>query len=386
MLYPIHNPHASSHWSSTRSLFVIVFFVSLALFYTTQTTLAQTGTVDSRSDGSDGALNLTTPGTVIFDPQALGLDPDGDHIFHFTTINVAAGVTVTLKFPYLSGPVYWLAMGDVHIDGTLDLRGEDKKDIPPNGIPLRAEPGAGGFPGGMIGVNDHLGYGPGTLGNAYLAPLVGGSGGNASGIGLPSASNGPAGGGAIMIASSQAIAIDGSILVKLGSGGHGGSGAIHLIAPIIRGNGTLDASIYGSSNGRGRIRFETFQYEFSGTFSGSGFFSSVSTPFIVRLPENPPATVRVVDVASAAIPERPTGSFVTPDATINSTDPIIVTIEARYVPLGSVVKLHIYSEGGSRQALDSTPLAGTFAQSTATVTATVPTGYSRMFAHVDWTP
>src|SRR5437016_14297457 len=30
---------------------------------------AQTGSFDAGSNGSDGALNLTTPGTIIFDPR-----------------------------------------------------------------------------------------------------------------------------------------------------------------------------------------------------------------------------------------------------------------------------------------------------------------------------
>jgi hypothetical protein len=45
----------------------------------------------SGSTGSDGALNLTTPGTTVFDPVAMGLNPAGDNIFNFTTINDRAG-------------------------------------------------------------------------------------------------------------------------------------------------------------------------------------------------------------------------------------------------------------------------------------------------------
>jgi hypothetical protein len=51
---------------------------------------AQAQTFDSGSNGSDGALNLTTPGTVIFDPSTFAppLDQDGDNVFHFTTITI----------------------------------------------------------------------------------------------------------------------------------------------------------------------------------------------------------------------------------------------------------------------------------------------------------
>ena len=84
---------------------------------------AAEGTFDSGSDGSEGALSLTTPGTVVFDPVALGLDPDGDGIFHFTTITVDAGVTVRLESPTVTKPVFWLATGAVVIDGTIDMNG-----------------------------------------------------------------------------------------------------------------------------------------------------------------------------------------------------------------------------------------------------------------------
>ena len=82
---------------------------------------------DSGSSGSDGALNFTTPGTVVFDPQSFTpvLNPKGDSIFHFTTINVGPGVTLKLSSKNIRGPVFWLAKGDVRIDGTIDLNGDD---------------------------------------------------------------------------------------------------------------------------------------------------------------------------------------------------------------------------------------------------------------------
>ena len=61
------------------------------------------------SNGSDGALNLTlaTPGVLngvlIFDPVALNLDVDGDNVYHFTTINIANGLTVKLALVVPAG-------------------------------------------------------------------------------------------------------------------------------------------------------------------------------------------------------------------------------------------------------------------------------------------
>src|SRR5215469_15475999 len=72
-------------------------------------------TFNSGSNGSDGALNLTTPGTIYFDPKTFSppLNPAGDNIFNFTTINISAGVTVKLSSKVLTGPIYWLAQGAV---------------------------------------------------------------------------------------------------------------------------------------------------------------------------------------------------------------------------------------------------------------------------------
>ncbi len=41
--------------------------------------LVHAQTFDSGSTGADGALNLTTPGTIEFDPVALEIDTDGDY-------------------------------------------------------------------------------------------------------------------------------------------------------------------------------------------------------------------------------------------------------------------------------------------------------------------
>src|SRR5215510_14154314 len=75
--------------------------------------------VSSGSTGADGPLNLTTPGTIAFDPKTFNppLDPDGDNVYHFTTINIGVGVTVKLSSKILNGPVHWLAQGPVTIGG-----------------------------------------------------------------------------------------------------------------------------------------------------------------------------------------------------------------------------------------------------------------------------
>ena len=96
-------------------------------------------TLSSGSTGVDGALTLTTPGTVIFDPAALGIDVDGDNVFNFTTITVASGATLTFNRNAFNTPVYLLATGDVVITGKIDVSGRNRSGN---------SPGTGG-PGGF---------------------------------------------------------------------------------------------------------------------------------------------------------------------------------------------------------------------------------------------
>src|SRR5262249_16280347 len=101
---------------SVSALLLVVSFV----FYVRA---ADGQTFTSGSTGADGPLNLPASGD--FDPAALGLHPVIENVFNFTTINVASGVTIKLSSKKLSGPIYWLATGDVTIAGTLDLAGEN---------------------------------------------------------------------------------------------------------------------------------------------------------------------------------------------------------------------------------------------------------------------
>jgi hypothetical protein len=382
----------------------------------------------SGSDGSDGALNLTsTDAPIIFNPADSNppLDPDGDGVYHFTTITVAQGVTVKFRADVLgSKPVVWLATGAVQIDGMLDLSGEDGH--PYFGPRRKSVAGAGGYGGGRGGTDLQAaepGDGPGgggadpnsngdggghfskggncgrgggaSYGTEFLLPLVGGSGGGGAARSGAYAfePGGGAGGGALLIASSQSIAVTGSILARGGSGlcfqvcgGGGSGGAIRLAAPTISGSGGLSAGGGGAScpGSPGRIRLEAFpsSYQFSGSYSPTAFIAS---PVQVFPGPNTP-TLRVTAVGAVPVPDNPTGSFVMPDVTIDQTTAVTLMIEAHHIPLGTVVKLRITAENGSLPDVDSSPLAGGLETSTATASATLPPGFSRFFVSASWTP
>ncbi len=394
-------------------------------------------TFDSGSDESDGALDLTTPGTVDFDPATFvpPLDPDGDNIYHFTTITIGPDVIVRLDSRYLDGPPFWLASGVVQIDGAIELNGEDGLDGPELAANSRfpALPGAGGFGGGIGSLassvpTDGLGPGGGVAasggnaagggaghaetggsggggnggppyGNDFLFPLIGGSGGGGGKYeDGEDGGGGGAGGGALLIASSAALVVNGSIEANAGGGGTsntccesrgggGSGGAIHLLAPVFQGTGSVSAAGGSGSfinNGSpGRIRIEAFQQLFSGATDPPPI---VTAPFGLFLPPNAPPSVRAVSVDGVPVPANPTGSFTVPDVTIDSGVPVAIEIEARYVPLGTVARVHLLTDTGPDLIVDSTPLAGTLELSTATATVAIPSGFSRGFVRATWDP
>lgn len=398
----------------------------------------------SGSNGSDGALNITAAGVTELDPVALGLDADGDNTFHFTTITIAAGSTLRLRGNKLRGrSVVWLASGAVNIAGTLDLSGSPGHAWNDTANRARSEPGPGGFPGGAgrtSSVNAQAGLGPGggapgiedrsgcsgsyatrgachttasqapEYGNAILVPLVGGSGGGGGAGRLNQAPSSPAtgagggaGGGAIRISSTVSISVPGSIRADGGAAGqgiyesgtyhfHGGAGSggsIHLQAPTvtvagsIRADagagvtaGTINNSYPGAS---GRIRVDAATQTLSGAVSPAARIGPLQT-----IPAVAPTLVRISDVAGQAISTSTSGDLQSVDVTIDAAGPVTIQVVAQNVPLGTVVKLWITSEGGADQVVDTTALAGTLSSSSASATATLPAGVSRLIAQAKW--
>src|SRR5262249_8311632 len=138
--------------------------------------------------------------------------------------------------------------------------------------------------------------------NAFLVPLVGGSGGAGGDYVHTPLSNtdygggGGAGGGAILVASSTTITGNGAILSRGGRalggfcpGGGGAGGSIHLAASTITGGGQL------STQGLqiGMIRREAFTDTFIGSVEGTQHNGS---PFNLLIPTAGPPSVIVSKV------------------------------------------------------------------------------------------
>jgi hypothetical protein len=386
----------------------------------------------SGSTGADGALDIQS-NTV------LPVQEDGVH--NYTTINVAGGVTLSFSPNTDNTPVIFLATGDVTIDGTINLDGQSlTSDSFVGGVPgNESQPGPGGYPGGLGGIPELVGGsgigspggGPGggaagspsvmnggtiragnggshvtaggvgngntnpaapTYGDARLLTLTGGSGGaggNITASTMPPlhGPRGGAGGGALTIASSTSITVNGSITANGGHGnfgrgggngnwqgsGGGGGGAIRLVANTIGGTGMLRA-LGGSAaggGGLGRIRLEGV--DINGPLpANSNPGAGVSRPSVIVLDPGTLPTIEIVSIGGEDVTIPVSHATDAPEVIIPDTvsNPMTIAIATTNIPNGSVIKLRIILSTGDVLDIDSSPVAS----NAATAMATLPPG------------
>jgi hypothetical protein len=397
---------------SCRCLLPVASLAAVALLVCAQSAFAQ---FSSGSNGKDGAYAPTVSGN--FDPTDFHGPGVPNNVFNFTTITIPAGVTITFTASLDNQPIYFLATGKVEIDGTLNLNGANGANATNStteaSMRVPALPGSGGYAGGVGGNSKQpatAGDGPGgTLpgylsggltgdavftGDSYLNPLIGGSGGGgAPGSGCGGFSGfdagGGAGGGAILIASSTQIVLNGSITANGGQGGqdgcadteNGSGGAIRLVSNTISGTGSLVASGggYPEAPYAGLIRLEAY----SDTFPPNGAFSTPyaeSSPYGLSAPTVPQPSVRATSINGTPITENP---FSFPDITINTANPVPVVITGVQVPVGTVANLIILGETADQDSLSCT-LEGTVATSTCTIDITFYHGGSWGLVKAKW--
>lgn len=347
------------------------------------------------SDGSDGAFSPTSNTIVNLANAVTGLWNDNNSantgkgiwdpakkaiVFKYTSVNIPSGVTVTFANHPNRPPVVWLVSGNVTINGTLSLNGQNA-----GGSDFLAEPGPGGFRGGASGGSvggAGLGIAGGALasplsgayaasyGNTQIVPLIGGSGGYRGG----------GGGGAILIASSGTITVGGEIRSNGGSGiyvstGSGSSGAIRLVADKIAGSGILDAS------NDGRLRLEAKSVP-SGTLRTYPSTIAVAplvapgTSVPILWPAEDAPTCRIYQVGDTEnnVPANPTaalGASVDVGINVNSNVPVKIRTTNFPVDGTGVVQVRVAGKfvGNATWVTATLDAGGTFA--TATWTASV---------------
>ncbi len=337
------------------------------------------------ANGSSGVLNITE-NTVIDLSQAANGVWDGANtangiydaskwaiVFNYSSVNIAAGATLTFSNHPSKAPVVWLVSGDVTIAGTVSVNGQASVQAP-----LLAEPGPGGFRGGVgyfsVGAAKGAGFGPGggarasatvanggsygtgaaAYGNPSLIPLIGGSGG--SGAARNSSIGGAAGGGAILIAATGTVGITGTLRANGGAGayfyfsqdsaGAGSGGGIRIVCNSLTGGGVVNALPGFGTNGgtMGRIRIERAV--------STSTANIVPDPSVVPLESNatallwpPPSApeVRVVSIGGVAAPDDPRAAFGASgaDVALAETTTTQVLIETTHVEQASTVQVRL---------------------------------------------
>ena len=390
--------------------------------------------VNSGSDGHDGAFNPTENVTIDMSDH-----PDG--IYHYTSVNIPTGVTVTFRPNVKNSPVVWLMQGDCLIDGAVSVSAE------PPGLSNwenRQIGGPGGYSGGNGGTSPSAGQGPGggaagssdsgarviggngsfasvggayrwgsqsieaqaqagdVYGNNYLIPLVGGSGGGGNRAGV-----GGGGGGGLLLAASGSVTINGSldtvgskggwayvayVNYPQGGGGAGSGGGIRVIATRVLGSGSINATGGGvpagdgwggtwsiSNAGSGRVRIDTFDNGFSGSTAGSltTGFQPIILPAIGQ-----GVQLFIASVAGTAVSQIPSGVVANPDVIIQAqqSNPISIAVNCANVPLNTEISVVVHPTNGADVQAAAMNNAGTLEASTATVLLNMPRGGGIIYA------
>jgi plastocyanin len=365
--------------------------------------IAASATLNVSSDGSDGALNVTTANKVIdlrlattgtWNQNNAANTGNGVYdrdkravVFKFSSVNIAAGRTVTFINHPTRVPVVWLVSGNVVIAGTLVLDGGSNSA----GV-IYGEPGPGGFRGGPGTWNSvGLGIGGGAnangkfvlapYGNLTSVPLVGGSGGSGGN------NSGGGGGGAILIAAGDTMTVNGRISADSSNynSGLGSSGAIRLVADHLTGTGVLSAYIDG------RIRLE------ANTVTGSFFTNPQTAPVLPTVPptlwpSDTHPTVKIVSIDGVSAPLYATGANMDVQADVDITkaanQPSTIALRTRNFPTNGTVKVRAAGKYSSTAILSP---AATFVGTDQLgdnwqVSVTLPEGFTCLQAIATHTP
>jgi hypothetical protein len=365
--------------------------------------------VNSGSNGSDGAFNPTT--NIVIN---MASHPNG--IYQYTSVNISNGITVTFIPNANNTPVTWLVQSNCVINGTVNVSGQSSSDAQ-GGLG-----GPGGFRGGNGGVAGTSGQGPGggsvadcgagnasygslggiygshvasgpMYGNVFLVPLLGGSGGGGA---TSYSSGGGGGGGAILVVASNTIELNGSVSAFGGgvsfiqyygyAAGGGSGGAVRFVASKISGAGGIGTSgssggcgIYSSPSGSGRVRFDTYENDFSGGISGA---FTQGSQFIIIPTAGQGAQLTVTSVGGVAVSASPTGALSTPDAVLSAqqNNPVPVVVSCANIPLNTQITVSVKPVNGSAVSATGLNNSGTLSSSTATISIVMPRGGGLLYA------
>lgn len=379
---------------------------------------------DSGSDGSDGELIIANSETVV-----LNMDDNPDGVWNYTSVTMGSGSRLFVEANADNTPLVMLVQGDFIMSGDarINLAGTNGNNgagaiagqggaggfqggLPGEVSPVPRDPGPGMGPGGGESIDagdvDGVGGGLNTHMRPSLIPLIGGSGGG-GGFAVDAGAGGGGGGGAILIAvnglfdmattSFTGIDVSGGnagshLFGSNGGGGGGAGGACRIIAGEIRGGFIIDASggtgglgqsgVDGGGGEQGVIRLETFRLTRTfGTLAGRVYNS---LPGLVNADATDIGSLRISSVGGVAVPANAGSNIALPDVVIPSgvSNPIRIIVEATNVTTGqaATIRLNYNDNGGQIIEMDTGPLTGTNALSTAFADINMPAGVGTMAA------
>jgi hypothetical protein len=361
------------------------------------------------SDGSDGALNVTSNIVIDLSKSATGTwtttssgngiyDPiQWAVVFKYSSVNITNGATVTFANHYGNPPVVWLVQSNVTINGTLSLNGNPGTAVVPFDA-LAAIPGPGGFRGGAydstIGQGD--GFGPGggadgggqnnngkyqsAYGNPQMLPLIGGSG--ASWTASCQNGSGPSGAGAILIAASGTVTVNGQVSAAGGyaatnecNGNYGAGGGIRIVGTQILGFGSINAGPDG------RIRTEANSISPQLTITPNIDLVAPASPPVIFPPAGSPS-VNIVSVAGLAAPADPQANVTSsPDIGLQTNGPVTVVLQTQNFPPSGTVALRVVPTYSASWITNATFVSGNNTSATWQLTAQIPLGFCVLQAH-----
>lgn len=371
--------------------------------------LSATAQVNSGSNGSDGPFNPTGNVTI-----NMADHPDG--IYHYTSVNIPSGVTVTFTSNANNTPVVWLVQTNCVINGIVSLNAAMVSDVT-GGIG-----GPGGGRGGNGGSLPTRGYGLGggslgfggafaepgvgstvdsfnnsVYGNSFLVPIRGGSG--AGGRLRSFFSNqffstwyenaGGGGGGGILIAASERITLGGQINARgaapnasFSYNAYGSGGGVRLVAPTISGGGSIDVAGGGSGpgyGGKGRIRFDALEILYAGSVNGS--LTQGFQPIIIPA-SGQGVQLAIQSIGGVSVAGSPNGVLANPDVILpaQQTNPMNVVVNCSNLPMNTTITITVRPANGADIVATGTNNSGTPTASTATIPVTMPRGGGIIFA------
>jgi hypothetical protein len=405
----IHQPGVKYMKKYTK--LVASFAISIAAFV--PSSFAQ---LSVPSDGSDGALNITTNTVIDLTQAATGTwtekssgngiyDPvQWAVVFKYSVVNISNGATVTFANHYANPPLVWLVQSNVTINGTVSVNGNNGTFASPaEFLPVVAGPG--GFRGGAydpsIGAGDGLGPGGGTggnpnatggnatgsyessYGNSQILPLVGGSGASSIVQNTYSDMSGGSGAGAILVVAGGTVTVNGQITALPGEStdfenlirAEGAGGGIRVVANQLAGSGTIDAA----PQGRTRMEANSISQQLNIT-PNTDLVAPGSTPTI--FPSTNATSVSIVSVGGLAAPSDPQANVTsTPDIGLQTNNPVTVVLQTQNFPTTGTVAVRVVPIYSSSWVTNATFASGNATSATWQLTAQIPLGYCVLQAH-----